>query len=178
MQRRDIAGILGMLAGLVLIVVVLVQGGYWLLTRPRYVSVTVDLPADQAWEPGGAERVTAASGAIAYDARWQQATLAVPSWDAVLTYMTDMLGEEGWLPAPPERWQGAGAYPDICQAIAEAHFAGQALLERRYFIPGEAAGPDAQPAAEPETACVLGWALEGGGFEVALVTVSAPHPNW
>lgn len=173
MRRGDLMGILGMLAGLVLIVIVLVQGGYWLLTRPRYVSVAVDLPADQAWEPGGTERVVVASGTAAYDVRWQQATLAVPSWDAVLTYLTDMLGETGWQAAPAERWQGAGGYPDVCQAVAEAHFPTQALLERRIFVRGEA-GADAQP----ETVCVLGWALEGGGYAVALVTVSAPHPNW
>lgn len=173
MQRRELMGILGMLAGLVLIVIVLVQGGYWLLTRPRYVSVTVDLPAEQAWEPGGTERVVMASGTAAYDVRWQQATLAVPSWDAVLTYMTDMLGEAGWQAAPAERWQGAGGAPDVCQAVAEAHFAGQTLLERRTFVPVEAG-----EAAQPETVCVLGWALEGGGYEVALMTVSAPHPNW
>ena len=165
--RGDFMGILGALVGVVVLVLVLMQGAYWLLTRPAYVSVVVALPGDAAWSEAQTDQVLAASGTVVSDVRWQQTTLIVPSWEAVLTYMTDMLGQAGWQVA------GSEVTGEVCQVVAGGYFTGETLLEQRLYV--RAARDAEQP---PETVCVLGWALDGGGFNVVLLTASAPHPNW
>lgn len=171
--RGDFMWILAALVGVVVLVLVLMQGAYAFLTRPSYVNVTVELPAGQAWQAAQTDKIVVDSGTLAYDVRWQEADLIVPAWDAVLTYMTDGLAAAGWREAPPALWEGAGAYDDVCAAVATQYLAGQELLEWRYFVQ-----QDGESEGQPETVCVTGWALGSGGYRVVLVTTSAPHPNW
>lgn len=171
--RSDLIRILGALVAVVVLVLVLMQGAYMLFTRPNYVSVEVALPPGQDWQPAQTDKVTVDSGTLAYDVRWQGADLIVPSWDAVLTYMTDGLAEVGWQVADAALWQGVLAYDDVCGFVADQHLTGQALLGQRYYVE-----ENNDAAGQPPTVCVTGWALDGGGFRVVLVTASAPHPNW
>lgn len=151
---------------LVILVAVLVDGAYTLLTRPQYVAIELPLPGGEAWGPAQTARATFNEGAAALDVRWQAATLTGgTSWEEALTTFRDALASQNWTPlaAPPAI--------DPCPAVLEE--LGMDSAETTCFGPADHDRPDRQPPL----VCVAGEAT-GDGLRVALITASAPHANW
>ncbi len=155
------------LVALVILVVVLVDGAFTLLTRPQYVTVDIPLPSGEVWGPAQTARATFNEGTAALDVRWQEATLTgVATWEDALTIFHDILTEQGWAPlaAPPAI--------DPCPPILEE--LGMAGAATACFGPADHDRPDRQPPL----VCVAGEQSADGSLRVALITASAPHPNW
>ncbi|GAB4573010.1 MAG: hypothetical protein Kow0077_14070 [Anaerolineae bacterium] len=176
---RDLMGVLAALVGLVLILVVLVQGAFWLLTRPGYVVLDVPPPGGADWGPASTDTVLFDSGTLAYDVRWQVASLpGEASWEATATAFSAALAGTGWREAPATYWD-SHVYDDVCASVLRDHFSDQSPVGRVTYLPADSPtpGPDFRATQQPASACLVGW-QEGDRLTVVLITSSAAHPNW